>query len=156
NQPMQQMPIFAGLFGLQRTNANGGERRSGAPGRTRTSTMLPPPDFELRRLAFERFRNVYALDRSPHKYAKLGPCRLHFVSSNFADCPSYLLTRRLPELRRGLVDAKEADTSIRREDQGRAWSRAHRLLGYGTEGLRTYGDRRRSSILRGAISRQTR
>jgi hypothetical protein len=29
-----------------RTNANKGERRSGAPGRTRTSTMFPPPDFE--------------------------------------------------------------------------------------------------------------
>src|SRR5262249_61219206 len=45
-QPMQEMPVITGLFGLQRTNANKGERRSGAPGRTRTSTMLPPPDFE--------------------------------------------------------------------------------------------------------------
>jgi hypothetical protein len=34
------------IIGLQRTNVNDGERRNGAPGRTRTSTMLPPPDFE--------------------------------------------------------------------------------------------------------------
>ena len=40
------MPAITALFGLQRTNANDRERRSGAPGRTRTSTMLPPPDFE--------------------------------------------------------------------------------------------------------------
>ena len=40
------MPIITELFEPQRTNANGGERRSGAPGRTRTSTMLPLPDFE--------------------------------------------------------------------------------------------------------------
>ncbi len=40
------MPAVTALFGLQRTNANDRERRSGAPGRTRTSTMLPSPDFE--------------------------------------------------------------------------------------------------------------
>ena len=40
------MSIITELFDPQRTNANGGERRSGAPGRTRTSTMLPLPDFE--------------------------------------------------------------------------------------------------------------
>src|SRR5262249_24341649 len=46
DRPTREMPAITGLFGLQRTNANNCERRSGAPGRTRTSTMLPPPDFE--------------------------------------------------------------------------------------------------------------
>src|SRR6187401_2260545 len=46
NRPTHQMSAVTALFGLQRTNANDHERQSGAPGRTRTSTMLPPPDFE--------------------------------------------------------------------------------------------------------------
>src|SRR5262249_47812893 len=40
NRPMQERPIIAGLFGLQRTNANICERRSGAPGRTRLREHL--------------------------------------------------------------------------------------------------------------------
>src|SRR5262249_46977430 len=56
-------------IGLQRTNANKGERRSGAPGRTRTSTMLPPPDFES---GFRDFRIIPLFSRAWKKPLNTG------------------------------------------------------------------------------------
>src|SRR5262249_16780570 len=46
NGPTSRKPVINGLVDLKGTNGNNCEQRCGAPGRTRTSTMLPPPDFE--------------------------------------------------------------------------------------------------------------